>query len=825
MNVKAYRLYDQAVKLQPASEGGPAGKRHSAHADELALGSAHQLGWALLCPLAFAATWNGGPRPEDIEISLEGASSDEASAGPIFVQSQTGDGLLTFYPGYQFKTEGEEVLWVRGPLNAPKDGLYPLEQIVDTSLLPGTVTVQWQFTCPHQTIRFAAGEPFATLLLYPKAGLETVNVEVIQREDNAAAYEQAFQQMADSPAMRELFLRLGATPDESRQPSAVRGNTPQPTLKSAWGAKLTNLPPVSCICPTYGRVELLEEAIYAFLQQDYRGPKELIVLNDYDQQTLAFDHPEVRIINLPNRFHSIGEKYKAVAALASHDLIFVWHDDDIYLPHRLSYTVAHCDQHRAFFKADKVWLWNDGKLSGPEQNTFHGGSCWRRDLFSKVHGYPHINNCYDIEFEQLCQAEAPNSFHLHPIQPADIYYIYRWSGTNAYHLSAMGADGQEQQKVVAYVAQQAVRGQIPQGQIQLKPHWKSDYPALVQSQLATFPAQKNGTWRKEGEEIPFPPPFQVIPPPPPLPTDQVDQLFRGDYPLRISVILPAANESVLLKRTVDQFVATLPENSEVIVVDNGSTDGSADFLIDGAYENVHLIQTPDHLGVAGARNRGLAQAQGEIVVFADAHLDLPERWWQPIACVLQRPEVGVVGPVIGVMGLPQVPTAGGHGQRIAEAKLRVEWLPWKSAEPYPVPSLGGGFMAMRHATLKQAGAFDAGMPQWGSEDLEICVRYWLLGYEVWLAPAVTVLHYFRKSNPYKVGWGAVTHNLLRVALLHFSQPRMTRVINALKSDDNFAQAMAYAAESDVWQQRAAFAARRVHDDDWLFEKFADCCEV
>ncbi|MEZ4657920.1 MAG: glycosyltransferase family A protein [Caldilineaceae bacterium] len=50
--------------------------------------------------------------------------------------------------------------------------------------------------------------------------------------------------------------------------------------------------PVSCICLTYGRPAVLEEAIYSFLQQDYQGPKELIVLNDYVDQTLYFDHPE-----------------------------------------------------------------------------------------------------------------------------------------------------------------------------------------------------------------------------------------------------------------------------------------------------------------------------------------------------------------------------------------------------------------------------------------------------------------------------------------------------------------------------------------------------
>ena len=113
-------------------------------------------------------------------------------------------------------------------------------------------------------------------------------------------------------------------------------------------------PAVSCICPTYGRPALLEEAIYCFLQQDYPGPKELIVLNDYAGQTLLFDHPEVRMINLPTRFRTVGEKRNAAVALAAHDLLFVWDDDDIYLPHRLSFSVANFDAQKGFFKPNQA---------------------------------------------------------------------------------------------------------------------------------------------------------------------------------------------------------------------------------------------------------------------------------------------------------------------------------------------------------------------------------------------------------------------------------------------------------------------------------------
>ncbi len=55
---------------------------------------------------------------------------------------------------------------------------------------------------------------------------------------------------------------------------------------------MPNLPAVSCFCLTYGRPRVLEEAIQSFLQQDYAGAKEMIVLNDYADQTLAFDHPD-----------------------------------------------------------------------------------------------------------------------------------------------------------------------------------------------------------------------------------------------------------------------------------------------------------------------------------------------------------------------------------------------------------------------------------------------------------------------------------------------------------------------------------------------------
>ena len=252
-------------------------------------------------------------------------------------------------------------------------------------------------------------------------------------------------------------------------------------------------PPVSCLCPTYGRPELLEEAVYSFLLQDYPGRKELIVLNDYAEQTLVFDHPEVRVINLPLRFRTVGEKRNAAVALASHNLLFVWDDDDIYLPHRLTFSIRHFDPKQGFFKPNKAWVWNDGMLSGPTKNRFHAGSCSSRKLFDGVRGYVADGACDDLGFEQRLAQQFPGSTKPYDIKPEEIYYLYRWAGTGSYHFSGFGGlkpgENSGDAEVAAYIQQQANRGEIPLGDIPLRPHWKIDYGQLVSDYIQSM--QKN----------------------------------------------------------------------------------------------------------------------------------------------------------------------------------------------------------------------------------------------------------------------------------------------------------------------------------------------
>lgn len=256
---------------------------------------------------------------------------------------------------------------------------------------------------------------------------------------------------------------------------------------------MTPLPAVSCICLTYARPALLEEAIHSFLQQDYPGTKELIVLNDYAAQVLELDHPEVLVVNVPKRLRTVGEKMNLAVALAAHDILFVWDDDDIYLPHRLSFSVAKLAARPGFFKPDKAWMLSNGTLEGPFHNIFHVGSCWTRRWFDEVSGYPAEGTGYDLVFEQRLEERFKGAMAVYDIRPEDIYYIYRWGGTGSYHMSGFGAyepgANAGHQQVEDYVQSCARQGELPRGRVRLVPRWQRDYCAAVAALLKSAPAR------------------------------------------------------------------------------------------------------------------------------------------------------------------------------------------------------------------------------------------------------------------------------------------------------------------------------------------------
>ena len=296
--------------------------------------------------------------------------------------------------------------------------------------------------------------------------------------------------------------------------------------------------------------------------------------------------------------------------------------------------------------------------------------------------------------------------------------------------------------------------------------------------------------------------------------------------LSVSVVIVTHNEGGELARTVEAIRETVPESTEIVVIDDVSTDGSADAL--EADEGVDagraggggsggprtVVERADRpLGVSAGRNLGAKRSSGDVIVFSDAHVRPLDGWLAPVLDALADPGVGEVTPAIGHLdGRPGI----GFGFTWKDISMRMKWLGASGEGPVDVPFICGCFLAMRRDTFEETGGFDEGMYQWGSEDAELSLRLWLSGYRCQAVPAAEVLHLFRDSFPYEVDHAGILSNILRLAVLHFGQAGVERVVSHHRCRDVFADAWTRLLDSDPWQRRDELDARR----SWDFESFA-----
>jgi GT2 family glycosyltransferase len=286
---------------------------------------------------------------------------------------------------------------------------------------------------------------------------------------------------------------------------------------------------------------------------------------------------------------------------------------------------------------------------------------------------------------------------------------------------------------------------------------------------------------------------------------------RSSY-CRASIIVITHNEGKYLARTIESLLVALPPWTEVLVVDDWSTDDSTKGLQNGV---VKVLRPPKHLGAVRARNYGARHASGEILVFSDAHVEVPEGWFDPLVAPLARPSVGATGATISMLHHRD---AKGYGLRFRDAALNCEWGQWEESNPYPVPMLGAGFFAMRRNVFEAVGGFDPGMIRYGMEDPDLDIRLWTFGYECLVVPTVEVAHLFRDDHAFQ-DWESFLHNMVRYGTVHFSEERLKRLIESYSGDGDLPGALARVAASDAWVRRREIQGMRFHDDNWYFDKF------
>ena len=289
---------------------------------------------------------------------------------------------------------------------------------------------------------------------------------------------------------------------------------------------------------------------------------------------------------------------------------------------------------------------------------------------------------------------------------------------------------------------------------------------------------------------------------------------------QVSVVIPSRNEGANLAYTVHWILANTRQPAfEIIVVDDGSTDDSIRQVrhLYGGSGRLRIV-AGERQGPGRARNLGAREAKGTHVVFLDGHCYTPPGWLEGLVTPLANPGIGLVGCAFADLRRPG--NGVGVGCTWGTSALDMVWLQQLANDVYPVPLLPGGCQAMRTADFLSFGIYDPGMHHIGSEGEEQSLRCWLMGYQVVVQPRVVVHHLFRDNPPYEVRPGELIYNRLRLALTHFSNARVARVLDAFKFTPSFSDQILSLVRSDTMEQRALWHERRKCSDDWFCERFA-----
>lgn len=203
----------------------------------------------------------------------------------------------------------------------------------------------------------------------------------------------------------------------------------------------------------------------------------------------------------------------------------------------------------------------------------------------------------------------------------------------------------------------------------------------------------------------------------------------------VSVIVPVYNRRLVVRETVECLLRQSLPPREIIVVDDGSTDGTAQSLTERFGNRISVLSKRNG-GPASARNCGIREAAYDFIAFTDSDCLPDEDWLLELLRAFDSPNVaGVGGAVRGA--------APGLLSEYADTVAHFD--PY--VERGEVKCLVTGNACFRRETLLEAGLFDECFRRPGGEDSELSVRIRSLGYELRFAPDAVVLHHHKQSLP------------------------------------------------------------------------------
>jgi hypothetical protein len=222
---------------------------------------------------------------------------------------------------------------------------------------------------------------------------------------------------------------------------------------------------ISVLTLTYQRHNLLEEAIHSFLLQNHTN-SEMVIINDSKNCHYIFEHPQIKIFNIKERFSNLSEKLKFGFEQCSYNYIYRLDDDDLLGPNGLHITEDFINKNSGFEiyrpKTHYFFIHNTFEKIGSNVNN---GNVYTKSYIDRIE-FPNksFGEDFDITFKNNARIYEDSG------KPT---MIYRW-GMGTYHVSGLGnVTTEEMYKTIDSMTKNN------RGNIILNPRFGSDYYKMI----------------------------------------------------------------------------------------------------------------------------------------------------------------------------------------------------------------------------------------------------------------------------------------------------------------------------------------------------------
>lgn len=302
----------------------------------------------------------------------------------------------------------------------------------------------------------------------------------------------------------------------------------------------------------------------------------------------------------------------------------------------------------------------------------------------------------------------------------------------------------------------------------------------------------------------------------------VDGIARGysDNRIRpnVSIVITSYNEGVELHRTLESIRENTSGSFEVIVVDDGSTDGSCEALTGS---DVKVVRSHERTGVASSRNRGAELARSESLCFLDAHQRLSPGCIDQCVALAQE-TFSVVSPNIRGFGRYAWTTYG------ADFVVCSDNCPfsgkWRLKKPRADITLATTLRAPGYVMPKSIFRrirWSNSLRSWGASEASLAIKAFFQGIHLLHFNGPVARHLFRRAFPYETDWEGVWLNHAIIAKVCFDEHTWERYWFPRVFSKNLDSQSCELLDSDsITQEHKEFQKTKVIEDSYFWTLLA-----